>query len=237
MSTTMWTSRGRPPFIETSPTPSTPSRTRLTCLSAISVNVRRLIDDDESVMLMIGAESGSAFWMTGGSTWGGTFLIAPETFSRTALAASSRSRSRTKRTVILPRPLLALDCIWSMPEMPLIAFSIGISTDVTISSGLAPGNWRLTLTVAGSALGKRSTPRSRKEKIPTTTSDITSIVAKTGRRTQSSDNIKKGWVGPGRHAGRPLRGRTLFDVAADGDLLAVGELFHVGDGHLLARLH
>jgi hypothetical protein len=47
----------------------------------------------------------------------------------------------------------------------------------------------VTLTVAGSARGKRSTPRSRNEKMPSTTSDITNIVANTGRRTQSSDNI------------------------------------------------
>src|SRR3954452_21234428 len=73
--------------------------------------------------------------------------------------------------------------------MPLSAFSIGITTALVISSGEAPGSRRFTLTVAGSAFGKRSTPRSRKEKMPSTTSDITSIVAKTGRRTQISDNI------------------------------------------------
>ncbi len=74
--------------------------------------------------------------------------------------------------------------------MPLSASSIGSTTDVDISSGLAPGSDSATLTVAGSAFGKRSTPRSRNEKMPSTTSDITSIVAKTGRRTQSSDRIK-----------------------------------------------
>ena len=79
--------------------------------------------------------------------------------------------------------------ISSMPETPLIACSIGSTTDDDISSGLAPGSERLTLTVAGSALGKRSTPRSRNEKMPSTTSDITSIVANTGRRTQSSDSM------------------------------------------------
>ena len=41
--------------------------------------------------------------MIGGSTCGGTFRIAPATFSRTALAASSRSRSSTNRTVMLRR--------------------------------------------------------------------------------------------------------------------------------------
>ena len=43
MSTTMWISRGRSPLMLTSPTPSTDSSARLTCLSAISVSVRRLV--------------------------------------------------------------------------------------------------------------------------------------------------------------------------------------------------
>src|ERR1051326_1530782 len=76
-----------------------------------------------------------------------------------------------------------------MPAMLLSASSSGSTTVVVISSALAPGSWTVTLTVAGSAFGNRSTPRSRNEKMPTTTSDITSIVAKTGRLTQSSDNI------------------------------------------------
>ena len=76
-----------------------------------------------------------------------------------------------------------------MPAMPLRAFSIGMMTDDVISSGEAPGSRSDTLTWAGSAFGKRSTPRSRNENTPSTTSDITSIVAKTGRRTQSSDSM------------------------------------------------
>jgi hypothetical protein len=48
-----------------------------------------------------------------------------------------------------------------MPETPLIASSIGSTTDVESSSGLAPGSDSDTLTVAGSAFGNRSTPRSR----------------------------------------------------------------------------
>ena len=127
--------------------------------------------------------------MTGGRTCGGRNLMALLTFSRTVFAASSRSRSRTNRTVIFPRPSLTFAVIWSMPEMLLSASSSGSMATVAISSALAPGNWILTFTVAGSAFGNRSTPRSRKEKRPTTTSDITSIVAKTGRRTHNSDNM------------------------------------------------
>src|SRR4029450_7890514 len=77
-----------------------------------------------------------------------------------------------------------------MPDTLLIACSIGSTTDVDISSGLAPGSDRATLTVAGSALGNKSTPRPWNENEPSTTSDITSIVAETGRRTQNSDNMK-----------------------------------------------
>src|ERR1700694_3718034 len=98
-----------------------------------------------------------------------------------------------------------------MPEMLLRASSSGSTADETISSGLAPGSLIETLTVAGSAFGNRSTPRSRNEKIPSTTSDMTSIVAKTGRRTQSSDSMH------------------VLHLLGDGHLLAVGQLVDVGD--------
>ena len=77
-----------------------------------------------------------------------------------------------------------------MPETPLIASSIGSTTDVDISSGLAPGQRQRDVDRRRIGLGKRSTPRSRNEKMPSTTSDITSIVANTGRRTQSSDSMR-----------------------------------------------
>src|SRR3954469_23818808 len=76
-------------------------------------------------------------------------------------------------------------------------------TEEDISSGLAPGNVSATLTVAGSALGNRSTPRLRNEKVPSTTSDMTSIVANTGRRTQSSDSTDCSLPGDGH--GRAVR--------------------------------
>src|SRR6267142_189887 len=94
-------------------------------------------------------------------------------------------------------------------------------TDDEISSGLAPGSDSLTLTVAGSALGNRSTPRSRKEKIPSTTSDMTSIVANTGRRTHSSESM------------------VVFRCSAGllhRDFRTLGEFVDVGDGDRVARL-
>ena len=154
---------------------------------------------------MIGSESGSTFVMTGGSISGGTSLIAADTFSRTSLAASLMSRSRTNLIVICAFPsAMRIDDISSMPEMLLSVSSIGSTTEVAISSGLAPGSCSDTLTVAGSARGNRSTPRALNEKIPRTTSDITSIVAKTGRRTQSSDSIRiRGESGPPERAAIP----------------------------------
>src|SRR5574341_1349509 len=76
------------------------------------------------------------------------------------------------------RPLTLLNCS-----------SMGRMTWLVISSGLVPGNRTRTLTMGGSALGKRSTPRSLNEKTPSTTRNTTSIVAKTGRRTQISANV------------------------------------------------
>src|SRR2546422_810152 len=107
-----------------------------------------------------------------------------------------------------------------MPEILLSASSSGSTADVTISSGLAPGSCTKTLTVAGSALGNRSTPRSRNEKMPSTTSDITSIVAKTGRRTHSSES----------DIAAPLRSLFASRAARSRlDLCAVREVVDVGD--------
>ena len=58
----------------TSPTPLTVWIARVTCLSAISVSVRRLIASDETTTDITGSASGSTFVMTGGSSSGGTFL-------------------------------------------------------------------------------------------------------------------------------------------------------------------
>ena len=77
---------------------------RFTCLSAISVSVRRLIPLDESTTDMIGSESGSTFVITGGRICGGTYFIALATFSRTSFAASLMSRSSTNFTEIWALP-------------------------------------------------------------------------------------------------------------------------------------
>src|SRR5262245_17649668 len=77
----------------------------------------------------------------------------------------------------------------SKPLTLLNCSSTGRITWLVISSGLAPGNRTRTLTMGGSAFGKRSTPRSRNEKTPSTTRNSISIVVNTGRRTQTSANV------------------------------------------------
>ncbi len=187
-STKTRTWRSRFPVSDTSPTPSTVSSTRLTCLSAISLVSRRL-RLLATTTVITGSESGSAFWMTGGRMLGGRARSAPETFSRTSWAASAMSRSRTNLTVMRVAPSVVMAESSSRPLSVDRDSSIGITTWVVTSSGVAPGRRIAMLTVAGSALGKRSTPRSRKEKIPRVTRKLTSITAKTGRRTQSSARL------------------------------------------------
>ena len=185
MSRTMCTSRIWPPEMSTSPTPSTVSIPRRICLSAISVSARRL-SGPESAKLRIGSSSGSTFAITGGRSSGGRSFIACDVFSRTSWAASLMSRSSTNLIVIFAIPSRSCAVISSIPEMLLSASSVGSTTALFNSSALAPGSVKVTETVAGSAFGRRSTLRSRKEKIPVTTNSITSIVVNTGRRTQNS---------------------------------------------------
>src|SRR2546423_1000534 len=72
--------------------------------------------------------------------------------------------------------------------MVLTDSSILSVISVSISCGDEPGLATVTVIVGKSIFGKRSTPRLKNEKAPTTTSDITSMVANTGRFTQISAN-------------------------------------------------
>src|SRR4029077_3111123 len=124
--------------------------------------------------------------ITGGSTLGGKKRIVVATRSRISCAAPFRWRSRVNLQVMGGPPSLPWGVSSSMPLTLLMDSSSGRTTCEFSSSGVAPGKVTVTLTEAGSALGKRSTPRSRKEKIPSTTRKLTSIAANTGRFTQSS---------------------------------------------------
>ena len=119
------------------------------------------------------------------------FRIALATFSRTSFDASLISRSSTNRTVIDARPSAMRDWISSMPETPLIASSIGSMTEVDISSGLAPGSASGDADRGRVGLGKQIDTEVAERTLPNTTSDMTSIVAKTGRRTQRSDSTRE----------------------------------------------
>ena len=180
--------RRRAPVRLTSPTPSTVSSTRLIFLSAISVVSRRL-RSPATTTETTGSESGSAFWMIGGRMFGGRSRSAPATFSRTSWAALSISRSSTNWQLMRAVPACTCELTSSMPLIVESASSRGRTTCVVISSGVEPGSLMLMLTVAGSARGKRSTPRSRNEKIPSTPRKAISMTANTARLTHSSARV------------------------------------------------
>src|SRR5438445_11154398 len=228
--------RSRAPVRLTSPTPSTVSSTRLMRLSAISVVSRRLrfpATTTEST----GSESGSAFWMMGGSMFGGRSRMAPATFSRTSWAAPSISRSSTNWQLMRAPPACTCALSSAMPLMVDSAASGGSTTWVVISSGVAPGSLRLMLTVAGSARGKRSTPSSRKEKRPSTARNAISMTAKTPRLTHSSARVMAWRACPlassdGFHA-RPVA--QLLALDGHGHAITVLDPRHHLDVPALAR--
>src|SRR5689334_11709817 len=70
--------------------------------------------------------------------------------------------------------------------MLLMVSSIGLVIWVSTSSGLAPFNRTMMLTVGDSVRGIKSTPRSRYEKTPSTTRATDIMMANTGRRIHTS---------------------------------------------------
>src|SRR6185369_3735659 len=127
--------------------------------------------------------------MIGGRMFGGRSRSAPATFSRTSWAALSMSRSSTNWQLMRAVPACTCELTSSIPLMVESASSRGSTTWVVISSGVEPGSLMLMLTVAGSARGKRSTPRSRNEKMPRTPRNAISMTANTARLTHSSARV------------------------------------------------
>src|SRR5690606_25826273 len=121
----------------------------------------------------------------------------------------------------------------------LTAPSILSVISLSICSGEAPGLMVVTATVGTSTFGSRSTPRPKNEYPPTTVSDSTSIVAKTGRRTQSSASARmfslllRRSVRPRRHRGA---GGSRGPFGFDADGRAVDQLRDVRDDHGCAGL-
>src|SRR5262249_60443372 len=77
----------------------------------------------------------------------------------------------------------------SIPETVLMMSSIGLVTEVSISSTLAPGSTVVTVQTGKSTSGKRSTPSSPYETSPRTTGIATRTQVKTGRLIQTSDSV------------------------------------------------
>ena len=83
-------------------------------------------------------------------------------------------------------PSALTDRSWRIPDIELTASSILSVTSVSMLEGAAPGCVVCTETYGNSIFGKRSTPKPRKATNPMTTNELIIIVAKTGRRIETS---------------------------------------------------
>src|ERR1051325_2997514 len=184
----MLMARSRPPTTCTSPTPPMRSSCGRTILSPSSVSSR---NDRfaESASVSTGVLSLSNFCTTGGVASSGNCRPRVFTRSRTACAADSRLRSSLNVAITIAVPCPDTERSSLMPSTVFTISSIGCATSESTSSGAAPGRVTRTETVGRSTEGKRSTPSLKKPAAPTTTSDNTIMVAKTGRRMQISANF------------------------------------------------
>ena len=135
---------------------------------------------------MIGIASGSCFCTTGGSDVSGSTRMTGSTLARTSCAATSGFFDSSKVIVTLDCPSVEVDRSSSIPATVLTAASMRSVTSASMLSGVAPGFVVLTETTGVSIRGYRSTPSWKKLTPPTTTIAAMSIVAKTGRWTQTS---------------------------------------------------
>src|SRR6185436_17246361 len=124
--------------------------------------------------------------MTGGVASSGSCRPSVLTRSRTSCAADSRLRSSLNVAITIEVPWPETERNSLMPSTVLITSSTCCVINDSTSSGAPPGSPTRTETVGRSTAGKRSTPSLKKPAAPTTTSDNTIIVAKTGRRIQIS---------------------------------------------------
>ncbi len=206
--------RVRPPMIVARPTPLTVSNCSLICLRAISV-ISRKSRRPEMAIVMIGMASVSKRSTIGFSVPSGRWDSIELTLSRTSWVPTSPFLESRNCTVTIDIPSELTERIVSMPETVLITSSIGLVTEVSISSALAPGSVVVTVQTGKSTLGNRSTPRRKYDSIPSTTGEATSTQVKTGRRMQISempiacDRIDENLAGRGVRgcAGRRWRGR------------------------------
>src|SRR5262245_28600629 len=137
----------------------------------------------------IGAESGSAFVTFAGSVSRGKRPTIGAILSRTSWTATLMSFSRSKVIVVFELPCPDIVLSSSIPSILFTVSSTRLVICDSTSSGLAPFNRIMMLTVGGSVLGIKSTPRSRYENTPSTTRATDIMIANTGRRMQTSASV------------------------------------------------
>ncbi len=169
----------------TSPTPEERSSPTFTILSASSVSSRNG-RSPATATVSTGDWSLSVFAMIGTLASRGRLRMARATFSRTSCAATSMLRRSSNSTMTMDWLGPEIDRSSRMPCTVLTNCSISRETWVSTSSAEAPGSSVRMTTVGTSTAGKRSTPRRAHEAAPTTTSESTSMAAKTGRLMQTS---------------------------------------------------
>src|SRR5687767_12903014 len=186
---------------------------------------------------MIGSTPLSTFVICGGSASSGSRPATRDSRSRTSLAALSRSRSSVNSMLMFERSSRLAELSRSTPSMPEISFSmICVMRDSTTSDD-AP-RYRVSMFTTGRSTSGNSRSESRvTAPIPrmNNSSDIT--IAKTGRRTDTSEIIMVELASLA-DAGRGSVGFVRGLVASRLDL---GDLLHGAYGcaitYLLRSLH
>src|SRR5450756_359479 len=130
---------------------------------------------------IIGCAFGSALLTTGMDASVGRLLRMVATFRSTSTAPLSGSQPSTNWIRTLPLPSLESEVKVSMPEMPDIACSIGLTTRSSTSCGAAPANETEMLTKGRDWAGIRSTFSSVKETAPMITRPNMNIKIVKGR--------------------------------------------------------
>src|SRR6185295_18555426 len=129
---------------------------------------------------MIGWSSGFCFEQTGGSTSFGRRRVACAIFVCTSWSAASMSRPSSNSTVTVAESCLLTEEMSLIPSTVMHASSTTSTTSLSITSGAAPRNRRLTVTCGKSTSGILLTPRRVTPMPPNTSSAAMSIHAKTG---------------------------------------------------------
>ena len=172
--------------------------------------------------------------MIGGSVPSGRSARIVLTLSRTSCVPTSPFFESRNCTVTIETPSWVVDRSSSMPETVLMMSSIGLVTEVSISSTLAPGSTVVTVQTGKSTLGNRSTPSSLYETSPSTTGIATSTQVKTGRLMQMSEMVivvlgeRSAWAVRCRRSWRAVgMGRPVVRLVAGGEC-RLGRSMHHG---------